>query len=133
MDVTPLIAPGQKVIHGYGKGFFRINGDIVRQPVIVCPDEVLVWDINSENIDERDFEPLIALAPEILLFGYGAVSPLAPPLKKEEGINTVLALKNFLKQQGISLDAMDTGAACRTYNVLMAEGRSVAAALIPVM
>jgi uncharacterized protein len=73
----------------------------------------------------ENLEPILAAgrarAVELLLFGQGPRMLLVPP-----------ALRQGLREAGIVLEPMDTGAACRTYNVLMAEGRLVAAALIPV-
>ena len=65
---------------------------------------------------------MLAVAPavEFLVIGCGARAMLVPP-----------ALRQELRDAGLRLDAMDTGAACRTYNVLLAEDRRVAAALIP--
>ncbi len=123
MDVTPLIREGQQVIQSYAGGRFRVNGEVFTQPIIVLPEKVELWSVKAgfEGLQSGDFEPLVALASDldVILLGCGAKMGFLPPI-----------LKNTLKNQSISIDTMDTGAACRTYNVLMAEGRRVATALL---
>jgi len=72
-----------------------------------------------EDLDSSHFDMLAELQPEFVLFGSGARLRFPSP-----------ALTASLLNQGIGIEAMDTGAACRTYNVLIAEGRNVAAALL---
>jgi uncharacterized protein len=113
-----------RVIEAYGAGGFRIDGDSFRGSVIVLPHGVVAWTADDlAAVTLASLEPLIAAAGavEILLIGSGARFVLPPP-----------ALRNALQARGLAVDAMDTGAACRTYNVLRAEGRRVAAALIAV-
>ncbi|MCB9989409.1 MAG: Mth938-like domain-containing protein [Rhodospirillales bacterium] len=124
MDITPLIKSGQQVVEGYGVGFFRIAGKVWEQPVIVMPEETAAWDRRNDfDWAESFFRSLggDASFPEILLIGTGATSVMIAP-----------EIRQAFRDKGISIDVMDTPAACRTYNVLMPEGRSVAAALIPV-
>lgn len=126
MDVTPLIPKGQKIIQKYAGGVFRISGESYDHPVIIVPDRVLPWTVSMRDMSAltiHDFRELIDLSPQfdVFLMGCGATMAFPPQ-----------ALKKELKNQGIALDTMDTGAACRTYNVLMAEGRRVAALLLPV-
>ena len=123
MDITPLVPEGRHVIESYGDEGFRINGERHSSPVIVWPEGVVAWEVSGiataaiETLDAIfSAEPSI----EILLIGSGAAFELAPP-----------ALRQALGARSIALECMDTGAACRTYNVLMAEDRRVAAALIP--
>lgn len=126
MDVTPLIPRGQKIIQKYAGGVFRVSGESYDHPVIVSPDQVFPWSVSSRDVAAltiHDFKDVIDLSPQtdVFLMGCGATMAFLPPdLKKE------------LKNQSVVLDLMDTGAACRTYNVLMAEGRRVAALLLPV-
>jgi uncharacterized protein len=81
---------------------------------------VLPWSVDRfESLDESSFEPLLALAPELVIFGSGARLRFPPP-----------ALLKALMARRIGFETMDTPAACRTYNVLLAEGREVVAALI---
>lgn len=124
MDVTPLIPEGRQIIQSYGAGGFRVSGVTYTDPIIVLPTETLSWQTHAyTDLTAEDFAPLALMAAEIdvVLFGTGARGEFFPP-----------KLRGVLKEQGLTVEAMDTGAACRTYNVLMAEGRRVAAALMPV-
>ena len=123
MDITPLVPEGRHVIESYGDDGFRINGERHSGPVIVWPEGVVAWEVSGiatagiETLDAMfSAEPPI----EILLIGSGAAFEMAPA-----------ALRQALGARSVALESMDTGAACRTYNVLMAEDRRVAAALIP--
>lgn len=124
MDLLPKTAPGRQVIEAYGDGGFRVTGQRWNQAVIVQPLLCSPWpaaDLVSATIES--LTPLFGADPavELLLIGCGPSMLRVPP-----------ALRAALKEQGIVAEGMDTGAACRTYNVLMLEGRRVAAALIPV-
>lgn len=126
MDVTPLVKKGQQIIQKYKSGSFTISGQVYDGPVVVTPDETRGWATQARDVEGLSFEDFAVLADragalDVVLLGCGARMAFLPA-----------DLKNSLKGQGISLDVMDTGAACRTYNVLMAEGRRVAAALLPV-
>lgn len=116
MDLTPLVSPESQVVQGYFQGGFRISGQRHEGPVIVLPDRVLAWDGNA---DVAAFSGLSGI--EILILGTGDAFELLEPRLKFE-----------LRQQGMACEAMTTPAACRTYSVLLTEGRKVAAALIPV-
>ena len=123
MDITPLVPEGRQVIESYGDDGFRINGERYRGPVIVWPECVAPWavsDIATAAVETLDAMFAAEPAIEILLIGSGANFALAPP-----------ALRTALSARRIAVESMDTGAACRTYNVLMAEDRRVAAALLP--
>ena len=124
MDVTPLIPAGRKVIDAYGDGGFRISGERFAGSVLLFPDRVLPWSARAfAELDRAALGPFVGTTPpvEILLIGCGARMELVPPRLRQE-----------LRGLGLVIDAMDTGAACRTYNVLLAEERRVAAALIAV-
>lgn len=124
MDVTPLISSDRQVIQKYSADGFKISGVTRAGPVLVMPDWQKDWpvanDFTTLNIDS--FTALTDRADDIdvVLLGTGASQKFFSP-----------ALKQSLKEKGLIVEAMDTGAACRTYNVLMAEGRRVAAALLP--
>ena len=123
MDITPLVPEGRHVIESYGDEGFRINGERYSGPVIVWPEGVVAWEISAVAAAAIEtLDAMFAAEPpiEILLIGSGAAFEMAPA-----------ALRQALGARGIALESMDTGAACRTYNVLMAEDRRVAAALIP--
>jgi uncharacterized protein len=127
MDITPLIGAGQQVIQSYSGGRFKISGRHYDSAVIVLASEVITWKLpdgaDFKSLTVEDFQPLIAIASEldVVLWGCGDTIDILP-----------LATKRALKAAGLNVDVMDTGAACRTYNVLMAEGRRIAAALMPV-
>ena len=123
MDITPLVPEGRHVIESYGADGFRINGERFSGPVIVWPERVVSWQVSGISTAAIEtLDPLFAAEPpiEIVLLGSGAAFEVAPG-----------ALRSALSARNIAVESMDTGAACRTYNVLMAEDRRVAAALIP--
>ena len=124
MDITPLVPSSRQVIERYGDGRFRVTGVAYEGSILVFPDRVVGWplrDIGGLAFDH--FSEVVAAVPpvDVLLIGCGAgVRPVPPPVK------------TGLREVGIAAEPMDTSAACRTYNVLVAEGRRVAAALIAV-
>ncbi len=121
MDVTPLLRADQKIIQSYASGKFKISGEYYDGAVILTSFTVAPWagaDIN--NLNPADFAHLRDEC-DVLLIGTGKTGALLMPQKRIE-----------FKEAGFSIDMMDTGAACRTFNVLTAEGRRVAAALVPV-
>jgi uncharacterized protein len=126
VDVTPLIPAGRQIIESYGDGRFRVSGAVHESSILVFPDRTLSWaaqsaaDISLESLDEVA-KAAAAGNVDVLLIGCGTRMALIPG-----------ELRRTLRAAGIVIEPMDTGAACRTYNVLMAEGRRVAAALIPV-
>lgn len=122
MDITPLVGAGQQIIQSYSHGGFRVSGRDYDSALLVFPDKTEEWG-GADPLTIEAFQPLIARAGEIdvVLLGCGAeFKPLDP------------SLRAALRAAGLVVDVMDTGAACRTYNVLMAEGRRVAACLLPV-
>ena len=122
MDITPNIPAGRQIVQSYGSGGFRIAGTRHDRSVLVFPDRTLAWPVTSfDRVTIESLAEISAASPkvELLLLGTGAAMlPILP------------AVRAHFRALGIMLDAMDTGAACRTYNVLMAEERRVAAALI---
>jgi uncharacterized protein len=119
MDLTPLVNPGLQIIERYGPTGFRVSGTIYKTPILVFPEATLAWPGGA--LDEAGLAAIIDDgAVELLLLGLGRRIAPVPP-----------ALRQVLKGHGISVEPMDTGAACRTYNVLVAEDRRVAAALLP--
>ncbi len=121
VDITPLVSVDRQVIQGYAPGGFKISGQVWRSGVIVLPSRSLPWlDVLPAKLDESHFRDLLPFMNdiEIMLLGCGKTSILPDA-----------GLRAFFKGHGVSLDVMDTGAACRTYNVLMSEDRKVAAAM----
>jgi len=124
MDITPLIPKGKQIITGYGSGQFRINGIVHSTSLLVLPGKAVPWSIGTNMaITLESLQPIIAAGNEVelLLIGCGKNQSILPP-----------QIKNAMKTAGIALEVMDTGAACRTYNILVGEGRRVAAALVAV-
>jgi uncharacterized protein len=124
MEASPQVPAGRQLVEAYGDGGFRIGGIAVKGSVLVMPERRLAWPV--ARIEDVGFASFAALMPyagdiEVLLLGCGRRMALVPP-----------SLRAELKQAGMVLEPMDTGAACRTYNVLAAEDRRVAAALIAV-
>jgi len=114
-------APGPNhTVTGYGADFVTINGQRHESSVIVTPEQVLPWQAAGfDALVETDFEVFLGLDLEILLIGTGAKQRFPHP-----------SLTRALLEKRIGVEAMDLQAACRTYNILMAEGRRVAAALL---
>jgi uncharacterized protein len=122
MDFIREQPPGRQLIQGYQEGGFRIAGVRHQGSVLVLPDRTLAWPVSGlDQVTLESLAPIRAAEPtvEILLLGCGRRFAMAPP-----------ELRQALRDQGIALEPMDTPAACRTYNVLVAEERRVAAALI---
>jgi uncharacterized protein len=121
VDLTPVVPADRQVIERYAASGFRVTGVVHRGSVLVFPDRTQPWDVESASaVTWESLAPVVEQGNvQILLLGLGRVmSPVSP------------TLRNAFRSVGISLEPMDTGAACRTYNVLVAEGRRVAAALI---
>jgi uncharacterized protein len=112
---------GANLITGYGDGYVTINRRRHDQSLVLLPEALVGdWDVpRFEDLTRAHFERILELAPEIVLIGTGRTLRFPHP-----------ALTQALTRARIGVEAMDTFAACRTYNILMAEGRRVAAALI---
>jgi uncharacterized protein len=127
MDVTPLIRQGQQIIQSYAGGSFRVSGQVYPGAVFVTPEQTVSWKapVGIGELTPADFEAALKGVGgkfDVILLGTGKTMAILPP-----------ELRKSLKDNGLNVDSMDTGAACRTYNVLMAEGRAVAAALFPAL
>jgi uncharacterized protein len=121
VDVTPLIAADRQVIQSYSAGGFKISGNSYQGSVVVFPDRTVSWTaVSIENLKLGDFDMLDKKDVDVVLIGCGA-----------QGARLDKEIAQALKARGILPETMDTGAACRTYNVLMADGRRIAAALLP--
>ena len=112
---------GQNAIARHGPGGVVVNGVEHRRSVVVpWAGDVRPWDVSTfDSLSEEHFSQLATLAPELVIFGSGARLRFVRP-----------ALLKSLIDRRIGVETMDTAAACRTYNVLLAEGRSVVAALL---
>ncbi|MDR2239448.1 MAG: Mth938-like domain-containing protein [Zoogloeaceae bacterium] len=111
----------RNLVTGYGAGHVDINHRRYEASLILLPDRVIeTWSAGRfETLTERDFETIPPLTPEVLLIGTGARQRFPAP-----------ALLRPLIDARIGYEVMDLAAACRTFNILMAEGRRVAAALL---
>ena len=124
-DITPPLSPGRQIIESYGGGGFKVAGTRWTGSVLIFPEQTLAWPVNSAAaISRESLQPVIDRADRvrILIIGCGAgCLPGLPTLDQE------------LRALGLSgIEWMSTGPACRTLNVLLLEGREVAAALIAV-
>ncbi|PLP61382.1 hypothetical protein CYK37_01000 [Mesorhizobium loti] len=116
--------PGRAAIEAYGNGGFRFADMSHRGSLLCLPSGIHGWQpANPAALTAADFDKVLAEAAniEILLVGMGKDLRPLPAV-----------LKTALREAGISADPMSTGAAVRTYNVLLAEDRAVAAAFIAV-
>ena len=116
--------PGRAPIEAYGNGGFRFADMSHRGSLLCLPSGVYGWEpADPMALTPADFARLLAEAAsvEVLLVGMGKELRRLPPV-----------LRDALREARISADPMSTGAAVRTYNVLLAEDRAVAAALIAV-
>lgn len=111
----------RNLVTGYGAGFVAINHRQYEASLILLPDRIVEpWGTGGfEALAEQDFEAIRTLGPEILLLGTGNRQRFPAP-----------GLLRPLIEARIGYEIMDLPAACRTFNILMAEGRLVAAALL---
>jgi uncharacterized protein len=112
--------PRQAPIDAYGNGGFRFAGMSHRGSILCLPSGVHAWE-PAHPLDVASLAPALAEKDRLglLILGTGRRQELP-----------AAELRHAFAQAGVSLEAMDTGAACRTYNVLLAEGRPVGAALV---
>ncbi len=105
---------------GYGKGYVLVNAQRHESGLIVMPEQLLPWHVAGfAALAAEDFVQIAALRPELVLLGTGEALRFPHP-----------TLTRALSEARIGLEVMDIQAACRTYNILMAEERKVAAALL---
>jgi uncharacterized protein len=119
MELIQIVPPGRQVIERYAASGFRVSGTVYAGPVLVFPDLTQVW--AEAALTAESLAPVVEHGGvELLLLGLGRrMMPVSA------------GLRAAFRANGIVIEAMDTGAACRTYNVLLAEERRVAAALLP--
>jgi uncharacterized protein len=119
MELIAVSPAGRQIIERYASSGFRVSGVAYEGPVLVFPDRTQLW--AEAALTAESLAPVVEHGGiELLLLGLGRrVVPVAA------------SLRAWLKSAGVALEIMDTGAACRTYNVLLAEDRRVAAALLP--
>lgn len=117
MRMTEISFDGATPIDGYGPGFFRVAGQVMEGAILVTPKGARTWG------GYDDAASLLALVPEVdvVFIGTGAEIAHIPSRLRAE-----------LEAAGLGVESMNSPAACRTYNVLLSEGRRVAAAVLPV-
>lgn len=117
MRLTEVVFTGVVPVEGYGPGFFRVGGAIHEGPLALLPSGPAPW------AGLPDVAPFLALAGEVdvVFFGMG---PEIRPLDR--------SLRAALEEAGLGVEIMATAPACRLWNVLISEGRRIAAALTPV-
>ena len=121
MKLTDEKIAGINLIRSYAPGEVRIGEAVIRGSCLVKTDQLLL-DWRPQTVAEltlADLEPLLAMKPELVVMGSGPRQEFPSP----QILGAVLA-------RGIGCEVMDTGAACRTYNILASEGRTVVAALL---
>lgn len=112
-------ASGSNLFTGHGPGYVSINRVRHEQSLIVGADRLLFdWPQRWEDLAATHFEFLLKLQPEIVLLGTGPTQKFPHP-----------SLARCLYEARIGLETMNSAAACRTYNILVAENRNVIAAL----
>lgn len=110
----------QNVITGIEPGCIIVQQKKINNAHIIAPDALLAWDVGSfAEVEASDLEAVTQLKPEVIILGTGEthILPDKPLLKA-------------LVETGIGFEVMDTAAACRTYNILIAEDRRAVVALI---
>ncbi|PKO89079.1 MAG: hypothetical protein CVU16_12825 [Betaproteobacteria bacterium HGW-Betaproteobacteria-10] len=112
---------GLNIFTAYGEGFVAVNHEKHEKNLILLPESIIPeWSSATiATLSETDMQTLLALNTEIILLGTGNRLRFPPG-----------ALLRPFAPAGIGLEVMDLQAACRTYNILAAEGRKVAAALL---
>jgi uncharacterized protein len=117
MRLTEVTYGTAKAVEGYGPGFFRVAGHVLRGSCLITP-----WDAGSWGGYDDTAAPLsLAGRIDVLFVGTGASITHVPQ-----------AFREAMEDQGIGVEVMSSPTAARTYNVLLGEGRRVAVALIPV-
>ncbi len=112
---------GANTITGYGDGYIEINKIPYSHAVLLSSDgEILEWPLKSfEELSPADFSQMASLKPELIIIGTGKRQRFPKP----ELLKTLIEAK-------LGFEVMDSQAACRTYNILVGEGRQVLLALI---
>ena len=116
MRLTEIDYGAAQPIQGYGPGFFRIGGVAHPAPVLIAPGHVVPWG----GFDDPG--PLLALAGQTDVIFVGTGAQIAPLPR---------AFRERMEAAGLGVEPMASATACRTYNVLLSEGRRIAVALLP--
>jgi len=126
LDVTPLVDSSTKIIKSYSDDGFVINNEKISDNIIIYYDKLLNWSFTDNDDIYTSLVSAVLVVNnqssdkiELLILGTGKTILHIPE-----------AVKNQFRENNISLEIVDSGAACRTYNSLIAEGRKVAAAIL---
>jgi uncharacterized protein len=120
MPLTPDLPPGPHLVVGYSDTEVRLRDRTLTTSALITPTAISDWPVTAvEALDVASLDPVLALGASVVLLATGS--------RQRFPDRTVLARA---RAAGIGLEVMDVGAACRTYNVLVAEDRAVALALI---
>ncbi|HXH03308.1 MAG TPA: Mth938-like domain-containing protein [Candidatus Competibacteraceae bacterium] len=112
--------PNTVYIRAYATGSVTVSDRVLTRSAVITPDGIHDWAPQTfAELSEEHFADLLELNPEIVLLGTGARQRFPHP-----------SLTRALLARGIGVEVMDTAAACRTYNIILAEGRRVVAALL---
>lgn len=117
MRLTEVTYGSARAIEGYGPGFFRVAGHVLRGPCLITPWDAGPWGGYGDTVAPLSLVDKI----DVLFVGTGSSITHVPQ-----------AFRDALEGQGIGVEVMASPTAARTYNVLLGEGRRVAVALIPV-
>jgi uncharacterized protein len=117
MRLNEIVYTDARPVDGYGPGFFRIGGEAHDAPLVILPTGIAPWAGTS------DPAPILAAAGRIDVLFVGTGPEIAP---------VPAAFRSALEEAGIGVEIMASPAACRTYNVLLSEGRRIGLALLPV-
>ena len=113
-------AEGRNAFTAYGDGWVEVNGQRHAASLVVSGGRLEPWPVSRlADLKAADFDAIVGMAPELVILGTGRTFDFPNP--------PVLASLNAAR---IGVEVMDTQAACRTYNILLGEGRNVVAALI---
>ena len=122
--MRPAHFPGRAPVDAYGDGGFRFADMSHKGSMLFLPSGIYAWNVSADKaLEIPAFEAVIREAAEVEVLLIGTGTDLQP---------IPAALRDVFRTNRISADAMSTGAAVRTFNVLLAEGRAVAAAFIAV-
>ena len=117
MRLTEIVYPDMPPVEGYGPGFFRIAGEVIQGGLLVLPGVRRVWG------GYEDVESVLDLVGriDVLLLGTGAEMDYVPA-----------AMRTRFDEAGIGIEPMSSPAACRSYNMLLSEGRRIGLAALAV-
>jgi uncharacterized protein len=121
MKLTLDANPGVNRIRSYSNGEVRVGERVLTRSCIIASDSLVAeWRPTSlADLTESDLDALFATKPELVLLGTGSTHQFAPA-----------PIRGAFVKRGVALETMDLGAACRTFNILVQEGRRVTAALL---